>query len=125
MAAVVIEPDDGYMTVEVRQPADAGGGSAAVQLDLFEAVNVYTAVYAEHADPVPRAEAWIRWLVGKGLPRLSHGAAYALAAKIHGAVDEYVKKNPGLSWESRESPAFSGSTSPDCPPDESSSFAST
>ncbi len=109
MPKEVIDADDGYLTVEAKQ---TNGPPLLVQIDLFEATNTYAALHAQYADPIARANAWVEWLANRGLPPVSHGAAFALAGRMNVLVEEYAKKKPGIVSESTERPASTGSPSP-------------
>lgn len=85
-----LDGSDGFVVVEV---ANDDGTTAAARLDLFEANNTYAALCDQHADPIARANAWVEWLLLKGLPPVSHGSAYRLADRIVEQVAEFKKKD--------------------------------
>lgn len=110
---LTLKDDDGYLNLTVESAA----GSVTVALDLFEALNTYAAL-CDRFDVVDQAvelmAAWVEWLVGKGVPPLSHGAAMHLAAHVRDEVGRF-KKKAGLDWESPESPSSSESPSTENP----------
>ena len=92
MSALTLDDADGYAQVEVR----TAGGPLSARLDLYEAINTYTALAARHPDDaVALGAAWCDWLAGKGLPGLSHGAAFRLADHVAAEVEAFKKKGHG------------------------------
>lgn len=110
MPSLSIDADDGYLEVTVK--GAAGAKPATASIDIFEAVNAYSYLHGEHENIVDRGNAWVEWLVGKGLPPLSHGAAFGLAGQMSDMVAEYAKKKPGIVLETVVSPDSTGSASP-------------
>ena len=108
MPAMTIDETDGYLELEFTHK---GSEPVTVNLDIFEANNVYAALTAEHPDLVEQGAAWVTWLMDKGAPRLSHGAAFAVATKLMDLADEFAKKKLGYASESADSPASTGSPS--------------
>ncbi len=98
--------DDGYTEITVETP----DGQASARLDLFEAHNQYATLCDAHPDPVERANEWVTWLASKGLPPVSHGVAFRIAAAVMGDVAEF-KKKAGDIWGSADSQGSSGSPS--------------
>lgn len=103
---IKLEKDEGFVEIEVD------GNPAPVKLDLFEASNNYGRLCDRHEDPVERGDAWCAWLAERGVPGLSHGAAYRLAGEIANEVEAFKKKHVSI-WESSASPDSSDSGPPD------------
>lgn len=85
MSKLQIDDGYGYASVQV-------GDGPPVVLDLWEANNVYAGLEQEAADAVALADAWRNWLIRKGLPDLSHGAAFAVADHVMATIAA-LKKN--------------------------------
>ncbi len=111
MDPLVIDEDEGYLPVDLKQPG--GLPPLRVYLDLFEASNAYATIHAEHADLVERGGAWVAWLAGKGFPPISHGAAFAVAGRVNDAVADFAKKKVGIVSEGVASRGSTDSPSPE------------
>lgn len=99
---IQLNDDDGFAEVEI--------GEAKCRLDLFRAFNTYNRLADAHPDPVELADAWADWLAEQGLPRLSHGVAFELAAAVGREVGTFQKKRPQAFGPRPDSPASTGST---------------
>ncbi len=97
--------DDGFTEITV----DTATGPHTTKLDLFESNNRYAILCDTHPDPIERATAWCEWLTTKGMPPISHGLSFQIAAAIMDDVAAY-KKKAGRIWESADSPASTVST---------------
>ena len=92
MSVFQIDADEGFTDVQVATPE----GTATARIDVFEGRNAYAALLIKHPDDaVALGAAWCDWLAGKGLPGLSHGAAFRLADHVSAEVEAYKKKGPG------------------------------
>ena len=82
MAALTIDlgDDDGWFLAKVR----TDGGETDIRLDLYQACHQYAAFCAQFgADETALGDALVAWLMGNGVPKLTHAGAFRLAHEVN------------------------------------------
>lgn len=82
----------GFLQVEVRH---GNATPSAAALDVWEAFNTYAQLRAKFEDAVELGAAWCEWLATRGLPELSHGAAFKVADALAAEVERAKKADTG------------------------------
>ncbi len=88
-AKLIIE-DDGWFDAVVKTDT----GDVPIHLDVMKANNKFAALTEEHPDETARADAWVEWLVGEGVPRLTHGGALRLAEAVIADMRAFAERHP-------------------------------